>query len=154
MTVASWSLNRKHFCSIRLEPLRGEWAGESMLGWARSRQTNRQTCGRTERGACVAALAVMAALGLAGCSGSMIADHVPTAMGGLPDEAPARPTGDQVYPAVHNMPPARATTTLSDVQQKALQDDLVAVRNRVDPNSATGSTGTTGNSSTAAAPKP
>jgi hypothetical protein len=125
-------------------------AGRSMLDWARSRRID----SRIGKGACVALLAAMAALALAGCSGSMIADHLPTAMGGLPEEAPARPNGEATYPAVHNMPPARSTSTLSDAQQKALESDLVAVRNRVDSTAATGSTGTSGNSSAAAAPKP
>jgi hypothetical protein len=34
------------------------------------------------------------------------------------------------YPAVHNMPPARSTSPLDNVQQKQLEDDLVAARNR------------------------
>jgi hypothetical protein len=44
------------------------------------------------------------------------------------------------------MPPARSTTPLDDVQQKQLEDDLVAARNRYggNPDSAT-TTGTTSN---------
>ena len=60
----------------------------------------------------------------------MVEDHLPTAAGGLPDNAPARSTAELAYPAVHNMPPARATTPLSYDQQKRLEDDLVATRNK------------------------
>jgi hypothetical protein len=116
-----------------------------MLGWARS---------RTDRGfSIVAALAgTVAALTLGGCSGSMIADHLPSAVGGLPEGVPDRPP-EQAYPAVHNMPPQRTTTTLSEAQRKQLQDDLVAVRDRT-ATDAPSTTGTTGNSSAAAAKKP
>src|ERR1700730_3276478 len=77
----------------------------------------------------VAALACVAPL-LGGCSGSLIADHMPEAVGGLPADAPARPDTPAAYPAVHNMPPTRSTATLNNDQQKQLQDDLVAARNR------------------------
>jgi hypothetical protein len=73
----------------------------------------------------------------------MVEDHLPTAAGGLPDNAPARPTAELAYPAVHNMPPARATTPLSYDQQKRLEDDLVATRNKYggkDDGTGTGST--------------
>jgi hypothetical protein len=84
---------------------------------------------------------------LGGC-GAMIGDTLPVAAGGLPADAPARPTAAAVYPAVHNMPPSRNSEPLSSDQQKQLEDDLVAARNRygVNPDApaATGSTGTTG----------
>ena len=60
----------------------------------------------------------------------MIADGLPAAVGGLPADAPARPAGPAVYPAVHNMPPTRTDAPLSADQQKQLEDDLVAARNR------------------------
>jgi hypothetical protein len=60
----------------------------------------------------------------------MIADHLPAAVGGLPEDAPARPVTPAAFPAVHNMPPARNTAPLDDAQQKQLEDDLVAARNR------------------------
>jgi hypothetical protein len=86
---------------------------------------------------------------VSGCSGSLIADHMPAAVGGLPEDAPARPTTDAPYPAVHNMPPARATTPLSYDQQKQLEDDLVATRNRYGGSpDTTGSTGATSTTST------
>jgi len=79
------------------------------------------------------ALVACAAALVSGCSG-LIADHLPAAVGGLPDDAPARPTTDTPFPAVHNMPPARATTPLSYDQQKQLEDDLIATRNRYGSN--------------------
>ena len=60
----------------------------------------------------------------------MIADHMPAAIGGLPEDAPERPATPAAYPAVHNMPPARSSAPLSNAQQKQLEDDLVAARNR------------------------
>jgi hypothetical protein len=81
----------------------------------------------------LAAALIACTMLLSGCSGSMIADHMPAAVGGLPEDAPARPATDAPYPAVHNMPPARSTTPLSYDQQKQLEDDLVAARNRTNP---------------------
>ena len=79
-------------------------------------------------------MVVCAAALVAGCSGSLIADHLPAAVGGLPEDTPARPAPDTPYPAVHSMPPARSTTPLSYDQQKQLQDDLVAARDRYGAN--------------------
>jgi len=78
------------------------------------------------------AAALIAGTGfLGGCSGgSTISDHLPTALGGLPDGAPQRPTTTSAYPAVHDMPPPRPTTVLSDAEQTKLEGDLVAARNR------------------------
>ena len=78
----------------------------------------------------VAAL-LAGALGLAGCSaGSMIGDHMPSALGGLPEGAPQRTTKPSAYPAVHDMPPPRGSTVLTDAEQKKLEDDLIAARTR------------------------
>lgn len=88
---------------------------------------------RPSPGRALAMAGLIAAAGaLAGCGsmGSMVADHVPTAAGGLPEGTPQRPTGPTVYPAVHDMPPPRSKTLLSDAEQKKLEDDLVAARNR------------------------
>jgi len=85
----------------------------------------------------------------------MIADHMPEAIGGLPADAPARPDAPAVYPAVHNMPPARSTATLNNDQQKQLEDDLVAARNRYGGNPDAGSpTGTTANPKAGGAQNP
>jgi|SRR5450432_2807522 len=92
---------------------------------------------------------------LSGCSASMMADHLPAAVGGLPEDAPARPAAEAAYPAVHNMPPARGAAPLNSDQQKQLEDDLVAARNRYggSPDSPS-TTGTTANPKAGAARNP
>jgi len=81
---------------------------------------------------CAFAVALFAAAGfLGGCSaGSTVADHLPTALGGLPEGSPQRPTTSSAYPAVHDLPPARPTTVLTDAEQTKLESDLAAARNR------------------------
>jgi hypothetical protein len=92
-----------------------------------------------------AALLACGSACLSGC-GSMIGEVLPNAVGGLPADAPSTPATPTAYPAVHNMPPARSTATLNNDQQKQLEDDLVAARNRYGGNpDATSATGTTGN---------
>jgi hypothetical protein len=81
------------------------------------------------RRALVAAGLVAAAVALAGC-GSTIADRMPTAAGGLPEGSPQRPTTPAAYPAVHDMPPPRATQVLSDADAQKLENDLKATRDR------------------------
>jgi hypothetical protein len=81
------------------------------------------------RRALAAAALVAGTVILAGC-GSMIADHLPSAAGGLPEATPQRPATPAAYPAVHDMPPPRATTVLTETEQRKLEDDLVATRNR------------------------
>src|SRR5262245_8888851 len=79
----------------------------------------------------LAAALVAVAVILAGCSaGSTVADQLPTALGGLPGGTPQRPGTSRAYPAVHDMPPPRATTVLTDAETKKLESDLVAARNR------------------------
>jgi hypothetical protein len=98
------------------------------------------------------ALAVCGCALLAGCSGSLLADHLPTAVGGLPADAPPRPA-ETPYPAVHNMPPSRSAAPLSDDQQKQLADELIAARNRYGTNATDdpATTGSTPNSKAASA---
>ena len=81
------------------------------------------------RRALVAAALMAAAAALSGC-GSMIADHLPAAIGGEPAGTPQRPASTGAYPAVHDMPPPRATPVLSDADERKLEADLVAARNR------------------------
>src|SRR5664279_1383080 len=78
--------------------------------------------------ALAAALAAILGLALAGCSGAVLSDHLPNAMGGLPEGAPARAGAEYTYPAVHDMPPPRATEPMSDVDQDRLEKDLKAAR--------------------------
>jgi hypothetical protein len=68
---------------------------------------------------------------LGGCSaGSTVADHLPTAIGGLPDGTPQRPTTPSAYPAVHDRPPPRPNTVLTDAEQNRLESDLAEARKR------------------------
>ncbi len=78
-----------------------------------------------------AALLVAGAVILAGCSASTIADHLPAAAGGIPEGAPQRSASPPAYPAVHDMPPARESAVLSDEEQKKLEADLAAARDRL-----------------------
>jgi hypothetical protein len=79
----------------------------------------------------VAVLALFAAAAiLPACSASMIGDHLPTAAGGLPEGAPQRPDAPAAYPAVHDLPPKRQDTVLTDEEQKKLEEDLIAARKR------------------------
>jgi hypothetical protein len=79
-----------------------------------------------------AALLIAGAPLISGCSsGAMLADHLPTGVGGLPEGAPQRPAAAPAYPAVHDMPPQRTNTRLSEDEQKKLEADLIAARNRL-----------------------
>jgi hypothetical protein len=77
---------------------------------------------------------------MSGCASS-VADRVPTAVGGLPEGTPPRPETPSAYPAVHDMPPPRTETVLTSEQQKQVEDELVAARERAAGAGATGSTG-------------
>lgn len=105
-----------------------------------------------------ASLLLSVAALLSGCSASLVGDHLPQAAGGLPADAPDRPADPGPYPAVHSMPPPRATATLNDDQQKLLESDLIAVRNRYGANPgvspATGGTSGTDNSTAGGAKNP
>ena len=56
-------------------------------------------------------------------------DQLPGEMG-LPKGAPARPETPFQYPAVHDMPPPRATVPMNDEEQFKLEKELRAVRDR------------------------
>ena len=75
----------------------------------------------------LAALAL--ATSLAGCSSGAVIDQMPSTMG-LPAGTPERPTTPYVYPAVHDMPPPRATPTMSEEQQVKEEEELKVVRDR------------------------
>jgi len=59
----------------------------------------------------------------------MIADHMPTAAGGLPENAPQRPANPGAYPAVHDQPPERSKV-LTNEEQAKLEQELIAARER------------------------
>ena len=83
------------------------------------------------RGVAVALL-LAAMTGLAGCSS--VIDHVPTWAGGLPEAAPDRSATPPAYPAVHDMPPARNDTVLSEAERKKLKDELNTMRSQTEAN--------------------
>ena len=66
---------------------------------------------------------------LAGCSPGPLIDKLPADMG-LPANAPARPDAPYEYPAVHDMPPARASVPMSEEEQAKLEKELANVRDR------------------------
>jgi hypothetical protein len=68
---------------------------------------------------------------LTGCSTQSIGENLPTSMGGLPESVPKRATEPAVYPAVHDMPPARSAARLTEAEKKRLQEELAAERERV-----------------------
>ena len=87
---------------------------------------------RTERAlqrSILAALGLGLALTLAGCSSGAVIDQMPSNLG-LPAATPERPTTPYVYPAVHDMPPPRATPTMSEEQQVKEEEEMKAVRDR------------------------
>jgi hypothetical protein len=71
-----------------------------------------------------------AGLLLSGCSASGIGESLPKSLGGLPEDAPARPASAGHFPAVHDIPPPRADRTLTPDQQTALESELKALRDR------------------------
>jgi hypothetical protein len=78
-------------------------------------------------------LAPMLALGLAAgllaaCSSSQITDMIPTAAGGLPENAPARPATAPEYPAVNAMPQRREALPLTDDEIKRTQAEMTTLR--------------------------
>jgi hypothetical protein len=56
-------------------------------------------------------------------------DKLPADMG-LPANTPARPETAYEYPAVHEMPPARASAPMTEEEQVKLEKDLANVRDR------------------------
>jgi hypothetical protein len=77
----------------------------------------------------LAALSLVALAALVGCSSGQVIDDLPANMG-LPAETPARPATPYQYPAVHDMPPPRATEPMSAEDQLRLEKELTAARNR------------------------
>ncbi len=70
------------------------------------------------------------AAGLTGCAAGQLAESLPQKLGGLPAGAPPPPRTPYQYPAVHDMPPPRASEPLTEEQQWRLEQDLTALRNR------------------------
>jgi hypothetical protein len=78
-------------------------------------------------------LAVAAAVCLSGCASmsqkfAESASQLPHV--GLSANAPARPTEQMAYPAVHDVPPPRTAAVLTGVEQHKLETDLVSARDQ------------------------
>ena len=56
-------------------------------------------------------------------------DKLPAEMS-LPANTPARPETPYEYPAVHDMPPARASVPMTEEEQVKLEKELANVRDR------------------------
>jgi hypothetical protein len=76
-----------------------------------------------------AVLGTAIALTLAGCSSTLFSE-IPSSVGGLPAGTPERPSTPAAYPAVHDMPPPRSDTVLTDAEQKKIQSDLNTARDQ------------------------
>ena len=79
------------------------------------------------RGSLWAVVGLAAALG--GCSASSVIDKLPAEIG-MPAGAPARPEVPYAYPAVHDMPPARTSVTMTEEEQVKLEKELANIRDR------------------------
>jgi hypothetical protein len=80
--------------------------------------------------ALAAGLVLAVAAGLSACSSSTLIDHIPTSVGGLPEGTPERPAQGPLYPAVHDLPPSRGPTVLSEAEKKRLREELILTRER------------------------
>ena len=74
---------------------------------------------------------------LGGCSSNLNGFGDQTATGGTSIISEARGEGAKTppppFPAVHDMPPPRDSTILTDYEQKKLENDLIAARRKVAP---------------------
>jgi hypothetical protein len=59
---------------------------------------------------------------------STVISEMPSQVGGLPEGTPDRPAAPPTYPAVHDMPPPRATAVLSEEEKKKVEAELAAMR--------------------------
>ncbi len=75
-------------------------------------------------------MALGAAAVLAGCSPGPSIDRIPEGAGGLPAGTPARSATTYQYPAVHDMPPARANPPMSEEEQVKLERELAKLRDQ------------------------
>ena len=80
----------------------------------------------------ISGLALVLSLGLGGCASGGMLDQLPPALGGEPASLPPRPKTGYQFPAVHDMPPARASAPLSDNELVRLEKELSAARDRQD----------------------
>jgi hypothetical protein len=79
----------------------------------------------------VALAGAVAALSACGSVSEHLAERASEAPGiGLPANAPDRPATPVVFPAVHDMPPARPAALLNEAEQQRLEKELLAARAR------------------------
>lgn len=71
---------------------------------------------------------LLLAAALGACSSTL--SELPAAVGGLPAGTPERQATPVGYPAVHDMPPPRANTVLTEDEQKKAAADLAAARDQ------------------------
>jgi hypothetical protein len=93
-----------------------------------------RTIGRSLLAACALAAS------LTGCSAGSLSDassqlgeklkSMPESLGGLPPDVPKSPAMPYQYPAVHDMPPPRASEPMSEEQQYRLEKELNSARDR------------------------
>jgi hypothetical protein len=96
-----------------------------MLNFMGAHRGARARCSAMARLAAVGLAAIL----LAGCaSATSTLSSLPKEVGGLPAGTPERSTQQLAYPAVHDMPPPRATAVLTPEQVKAAEAELTAVR--------------------------
>ena len=84
-------------------------------------------------------LALTLAAGLAACA-STVAD-LPPQLGGLPAGTPERPATPVAYPAVHDMPPPRPNTVLTEAERKKAEAELAELRARQEKQAAAAAKG-------------
>ena len=72
----------------------------------------------------------LATLTACAANGGPLGSDIPANFGGLPADAPQRPSQPAPYPEVHALPPDRAAKTLTPDQQLKLEQDLAATRTR------------------------
>lgn len=111
-----------------------------MLSFGQDLMSRRPLCNRTilppgprfgvSRKAAVPTILVALSVGLVACAGQP-GGGLPASFGGLPEDAPPRPATIGPYPAVHDIPAAREKETLTDTEQKKLENDLVRTRDRL-----------------------
>ena len=75
-------------------------------------------------------LTLLLSLGVGGCASGGMLDQLPASLGGEPASLPPKPKTGYQYPAVHDMPPARATAPMSDTEQERLEKELQTARDR------------------------
>jgi len=72
------------------------------------------------------ALVCVGSVFLVSCSS--VLSEMPSQVGGLPAGTPERPAAAPAYPAVHDMPPPRATAVLTEEEKKKVEAELAAMR--------------------------